>query len=114
MNVKQRYSNRHLLFVLVAMVLFALILAACGAPAAPVQPTAQPSVPPATPTPQPVGPTEAMAPATQTAASPTPGPTATVPAPAFVSQPSGKKTASEFECPEPQPKLPVTSKELNL
>ena len=32
----------------------------------------------------------------------------------FVSKPSGQKTASGFECPEPQPKLPVTSKELNL
>jgi len=32
----------------------------------------------------------------------------------FVSKPSGQKTASGFDCPEPQPKLPVTSKELNL
>ena len=42
----------------------------------------------------------------------------TAPAPSgeasFVSKPSGQKTASGFDCPEPQPKLPVTSKELNL
>ena len=40
--------------------------------------------------------------------------TITAPPAAFVSKPSGQKTASGFECPEPQPKLPVTSKALNL
>jgi spermidine/putrescine-binding protein len=66
-----------------------LVLAACGGGAAP-----------ATPAPQPT-----QAPAEK--------PTA-APSSAFVSKLSGKKTASGFECPAPQPKLDVQSKELNL
>jgi spermidine/putrescine-binding protein len=84
-----------------------LILAACGASAATPQPIAPT-------TPAVVTPTEAATsiPAVQ----PTTPPSPTVPASGlmFTSKPSGQKTSSGFDCPEPQPKVPVTSKELNL
>lgn len=35
-------------------------------------------------------------------------------APAFTSQPSGKSTADGFNCPAPNPRMQLTSKELNL
>jgi len=78
------------------IVLLMLILTACGVPAAtpvPIEPTASAPM---------VNPTEPPQPVTPVTAAP------------FVSQPSGQRTASGFECPEPQPKLPITSKELNL
>jgi spermidine/putrescine-binding protein len=77
------------------LMLLALILAACGAPAAtpkPIEPTTAPVV----------SPTEA------------PPVTAPVANSTFASKPSGHVTNSGYECPEPQPKLPLTSKELNL
>jgi spermidine/putrescine-binding protein len=100
--------GRRLSSLLIVTILLALILAACGAPAAtprPIEPTApapvekpiEPTAPAAVE--KPIEPTQPAAPA---AAAP------------FVSNPSGQKTASGFDCPEPQPKLPVTSKELNL
>ena len=118
MNVKKSGGSRHPPSTLIVTLVCALVLAACAPAAtptpAPVQPTAQPSIPPATPAAQPVKPTESAAQPTLAAALPTAEPTATVPATTFVSKPSGKQTASGFDCPEPQPKVPVTSKALNL
>ena len=90
----KKSSHRRLSLLFCGMWLM-LILAACGTPAAtpvPIEPTASAPV---------VNPTE-------------PPPAAPAVEAPFVSQPSGEKTASGFECPEPQPKLPITSKELNL
>lgn len=62
----------------------------------------------------------ACAPAAKLTATPTPAPAApptAAPQPAggaFVSKPSGQTLSSGFECPEPQPKLAVTSKDLNV
>ena len=75
-----------------------LILAACGAPAA---------------TPQPIEPTAARR-AWQKSSRHSYRAHCRCATQLFVSKPSGQKTASGFECPEPQPKLPVTSKALNL
>lgn len=74
---------------LAAFVVVGLLVAACGGPAT--------SAPP----PQPTAETQ-----------PTTGaPTDTT---GFVSKPSDKVAPSGFTCPEPQPKLDVTSKDLNL
>jgi spermidine/putrescine-binding protein len=100
--------NRALRYRLPIMLLM-LILVACGAPAATPKPIA-PTVP------APMAPTAALAKPTAASAAPTVTavPTVTAPPADFVSKPSGQKTASGFECPEPQPKLPITSKVLNL
>ena len=115
MKIERYCRQRRRSIILLATVLLALMLAACGAPVAtpttaPVLPTIQPSISPATPTTQPLEPAEPVAPL----APPTVGPTVTPTVSAFVSRPSGKKMASGFDCPEPQPKVPVTSKTLNL
>jgi spermidine/putrescine-binding protein len=70
------------------LVIASLVLTACGgaAPGTPAQPTPAPTVKPAEP----------------------------APSGGFVSRPSGKTTTSGFECPEPQNKINVQSKELNL
>jgi len=116
-----KYRGRTLYYLLIALTLIAFILTACSAPAAappivPTQPTAQPSAPPVTPSAEPAKPTKPVQQPAQLSAKPTAEATATstTTAPVFVSKPSGKKTASGFECPEPQPKVPVTSKTLNL
>jgi len=118
MNVEKPGCSRRLPPILMVTLVFALVLTACapaGTPTtAPVPPTAQPNVLTATSTPQPAKPTEAAAQPTHAAAAPTIEPTAMPSAPAFVSKPSGKQTTSGFDCPEPQPKVPVTSKTLNL
>jgi spermidine/putrescine-binding protein len=107
MNVEDYCRSRRLLSMLISVILLALILSACGAPAAtPAQPTAKPSE--SAPTAQPAN---TPLPAATTAATKPAEPSADVP---FVSNPSGQKTDSGFECPEPQPRLPVTSTELNL
>jgi spermidine/putrescine-binding protein len=77
-------TRRRPLLLIIAALVSTLLLAACSAPAA---------------TPQPIAPAQPIAP---------------VSTGEFVSRPSGQKTASGYECPEPQPKLPVTSKNLNL
>jgi spermidine/putrescine-binding protein len=84
----------------VVLVGLSLVLSGCGA-----QPTA----------------TQAPAPSTQIATAPvaTTAPaqaaaTATTAAPAFVSKPSGKVTSTGYNCPEPNPRMTVTSKELNM
>jgi len=96
--------------MLVAVV--SLIVAAC-APAstpAPAQPAAQPTQAAAKPTDVPAAkPTEA--PTAAPAAKPTEAPAA---GGAFVSKPSGKKLANGYECPEPQPKMDVKSKDINI
>jgi spermidine/putrescine-binding protein len=79
--------------MLIAAIWLSLILAACGVPVATPEP-----IEPTTPAPveKPIEPSQ---------------PASAAP---FVSKPSGQKTASDFDCPEPQPRLPVTSKDLNL
>jgi spermidine/putrescine-binding protein len=110
-------SSRTIWMGLVLSVVASLVLTACGGGAAP-----------ATQAPQPAQPTQALAIeptdgstlATAAAEKPTEAAAEAMPATeaapsgAFVSKPSGKKTPSDFECPEPQPKLDVTSTELNL
>ena len=77
---------------LALVLVVSLVLAACGtSAAATTAPTSAPK------------PTEAAAPAT---AVPSGG--------AFVSKPSDKTTPSGFVCPEPQPKMELTSKQVNL
>jgi spermidine/putrescine-binding protein len=92
MNIDDHCRCR-LLPLLIVTILLALIMTACGAPAAtpkPIEPTAP-------------APTEKLIEPSQPAGE----------AP-FVSRPSGQKTSSGYDCPEPQPKLPITSTELNL
>src|SRR5258708_11778344 len=85
----------------VVLVGLSLVLSGCGA-----QPTATqgpaPSAQIATP-----APVATTAPA-QAAA------TATTAAPAFVSKPSGMVTSTGYNCPEPNPRMTVTSKELSM
>jgi spermidine/putrescine-binding protein len=82
-----------------------LILAACGTPAATPAATPNPTEPAA---PMPVEtPLDAPLPGT-----PQPGTQAT--AAPFMPKPSGQRTTTGFDCPQPQPKLPLTSQELNL
>ncbi len=82
---------------LIGLILISLLAAACAPAAAPAQPTA-----PAAP----AEPTTSAAPAEPTAPA--------APGGAFVSKPSGKTLPDGFECPEPQPRLNVTSKDVNL
>lgn len=85
-----------------------LALSSC-APAA--TPTAQPQ---ATTLPQPTTPPQPTAvPAATVASAPTTAPTAAVMAP-FVSQPTTTVMDDGFVCPQPQPKMTLTSKEINL
>ena len=97
---------------LAVLVLLSLVLTACGGGNA----TPAATQPPATQAPATEAPAT-EAPATE-AATATGSPAATeapaTEAPAFTSQPSDKKAASGFVCPEPQPKVDVTSTELNL
>jgi spermidine/putrescine transport system substrate-binding protein len=99
---------------LTALVSFSLLLAACSNPAA------APTVVPTT-APQPTAAAPTVAPATtapEATAAPTTAPATaappTAPAAAFVSKPSGQSAPSGFACPEPQPKMELTSKEVNL
>jgi spermidine/putrescine-binding protein len=91
MNIEASCRSRRLLSLLTMTILLALIVSACT-PAATPQPI-EPTAPAATP--QPIE----------------PPPSGETP---FVSQPSRHTTASGFVCPEPQPRLPVTSQNLNL
>jgi spermidine/putrescine-binding protein len=84
---------------MVILVIACLFLTACGGGAAPATTAPQPTQPPVEQPPQ--------APAEM----PT---TAPAPTGSFVSKPSDKVASSGFVCPEPQPKLDVTSRELNL
>ena len=105
--------KKTILFKLSAVLLvFGFLLTACGggqavsATQAPVATTEPPTATAQQPT------------ATQSSSS-TPAPTAaasmpTYAPPAFTSQPSGKSASDGFNCPEPNPRMQVTSKELNL
>ncbi len=92
--------------LLTGLILFSVLLTACGGGQA-AAPTQAATEPPAA--------TQAV-PATQSPAATTTAAAATAPvAPtAITSVPSGKITKDGFNCPEPNPRLQVTSKELNL
>jgi spermidine/putrescine-binding protein len=79
-----------------AVAALGLLLAACGTPPASTQAPADTAMP---------APTQ---PAAATSAGGTTAPAA------FVSKPSGMKTSTGFDCPEPNPRLQVTSKQLNM
>jgi spermidine/putrescine-binding protein len=81
--------------LLPGFIVMSILLTACGGPAAATQP-AVPTLPAVT---QPAAATE-----TPAAAAPT----------AFKPALSGKTTATGYNCPEPNPRVPVTSKELNM
>ena len=97
--------------IVIALAALSLIVSACApaaapatqAPAAPAQPAAPAAKPTDAPAPAPAEPTAAPKPAAPAA-----------PAGPFVSKPSGKKLDNGFECPEPQPKMEVTSKDINI
>src|SRR5262245_48667371 len=92
------------LFKLVSMlVLLSMTLAACGGGATTQAPATQP---PATQPPA----TEAPAAATEVPAATEAPTTATT----FTSKPSDKTTSTGFVCPEPNPPVHITSKELNI
>jgi spermidine/putrescine-binding protein len=97
---------------LTVLVVFSMLLAAC-APAA--TPTAAPKPTEAAKPTEAPKPTEAAKPteAPKPTAAPTPTEATTTTA-GFVSRPSGKTASSGFACPEPQPKMEVTSKTVNL
>jgi spermidine/putrescine-binding protein len=105
-------SSRTIWMAVVMLVIASLVLTACGGGAAPATSA------PATSAPNPAQATAAPAEKPTEPAKPTAAvaekPTDAAPAGAFVSKPSGKKTASGFECPEPQNKIDVKSTELNL
>lgn len=95
----------------IALAALSLIVSACAPAAAPATQApapAQPAAPAVKPTDAP-----APAPAEPTTAAPKPA-EPTAPAGAFVSRPSGKKLDNGFECPEPQPRMDLTSKDINI
>ncbi len=98
--------------VMVVLVIASIVLTACGgqtATATQVSTEAPASTqPPAT---EPAVATEAPS---ATEAPATEAPAATTAPTAFTSVPSDKVTASGYTCPEPQPRMNVTSKELNM
>jgi spermidine/putrescine-binding protein len=97
------------------LVIASLVLTACGGGAAPATTVPQPAQPTQAPAEKP---TDAPKPTEAAAEKPTEPamekPTEAAPSGEFVSKPSGKTTSSGFECPEPQNKLDVQSKDLNL
>ncbi len=96
---------------MVVLMVLSLALASC-APAATSTPTAQPqptTVPKPTTPPQPT-----TAPTAAPIAAATAVPTAELAMPPFVSKPTTHVMADGYVCPEPQPKVPLTSKEVNL
>jgi spermidine/putrescine-binding protein len=99
--------NVKLFKMLSALILLSLVLTACGgANATPAATQVPATEPPAT-----------EPPATEVPATATEPPSATeapTTAPAFTSIPSDKTTSSGFVCPEPNPKVEVTSTELNI
>ncbi len=101
-----------LLYKLSAVLLaFGVLLTACGGQTVSATPAPIATAEPATVAAQPPTATQSSS-STQapTAAAPMP----TYAPPAFTSQPSGKSASDGFNCPEPNPRMPVTSKELNL
>jgi len=103
-------SSRTIWMGVVLLVIASLVLTACGGGAAPAtQAPTSTQAPAEKPTDAPQ-PTEAAMEKPTEAALATEAP----PSGAFVSKPSDKVTSSGFVCPEPQHKLDVQSKELNL
>jgi spermidine/putrescine-binding protein len=91
--------------VMALLAVIGLILSACGSQATPTQAPTQPPVatqPPATEPPATEPPTATEAPAATTAPA------------AFTSVPSDQVTSSGYTCPEPNPRMDVTSTELNM
>ena len=104
-------SRRSMWMIMAIFVIASLVLTACGGGAAPA--TQAPAAPAAaTQAPPPAQPTQA--PAEKPTEAAMEKPTEAVMSGAFVSKPSDKVTSTGFVCPEPQPKLDVTSTELNL
>ncbi len=99
------------------MLLLSILLTACGGGQSATQPSAATQPPEAT---QPPAATQSVA--TTASAQPASGaqqPTVAATSapyvpPAFTSKLSGQTTADGFSCPEPQPRMQLTSKELNL
>src|SRR5690349_20569617 len=99
--------------VLVFLVVASIMLTACGGQAAPATQAA--TEPPASTQPPATEPPAATeAPSATQPPSATEAPAATTAPAAFTSVPSDKVTASGYTCPEPQPRMNVTSKELNM
>ena len=101
-------SSRTIWMCAAILVIASLVLTACGGGAAPATLAPQPAQAPTEKPTESAKPTEAaMEKPTEPAAKPievaTEQPTA-APSTAFVSKPSGRKTSTGFECPEPQPK----------
>jgi spermidine/putrescine-binding protein len=97
------------------LTIVSLVLVACGGGAAPAAPTsAPPPTTPPQPTAPPAPPTAAPQPTEAPQATDTPQPTATPATVAFTSKPSDTTLPDGFVCPEPQPKMDVKSKDLNL
>lgn len=97
---------------LAVLMVLSLVLAACTAPAA--VPTAQPTTPPqptAVPTTAPTAAPTAVPTAAPVA---TTAPTAAPAMAPFVSKPTSNVMADGFVCPDAQPKMTLTSKEINL
>lgn len=105
----------------VGLLIVSILLTACGGgqsapPPAVTQPPAATQAPAAS---QPAltqasGATQAPAATVASGVTQAASPTAPFAPPAFKSQLSGKSTADGFNCPAPNPRVPVTSKELNL
>lgn len=99
---------------LAALMAISLLLAACGGGAATQAPVTQPPAtqPPATQSPATQPPADTQPPAATQPSSPTETPTAAIPA--FTSKLSDKKSSTGFVCPEPNPRVEITSKVLNI
>ena len=87
-------------------VVCSMVLVACGGQAGTQTPAA--TQPPAVTQPPATEPPATAAPAV------TEAPSATAAPVGFTSVPSGKTTASGYNCPEPNPRMNVTSKEMNM
>jgi len=95
------------------LLMFSMLLTACGGGQPATQPPANTQAPAAT---QPAAATAAATQPASGAQQPTAeaAPPAAYAPPAFTSKSSGKTTADGFTCPEPQPRMQLTSKEVNL
>ena len=105
--------NKPKLFkVFVFLIVGSMVLAACGGAAAPATQAPATQMPAATEAPATEAPATEVIPGTGPTAA-TESPVPTEPAP-FKSVPSGKKTSTGFDCPEPNPRVDVKSTELNM
>jgi len=97
------------------LILMSLVLAACGGGGATATQAPAATQPPATQAPvtEPAA-TEASTATEAATQAATEAPTSAPAMPAFTSVPSDKTASSGFVCPEPNPKMDVTSTELNL